>query len=305
MARSTLIREMGGIISVLNTPFSDKNEIDHAALTKNVEKAISAGVVGFLVPAMAAEVHSLSASEQYSMISTVVNACTGHSVKVIGGIYAENNVQRIEKATKALALGADGILANIPFESTDQYIEAVAQLDQLNPPFLMLQDWAFQDYGLPFSVIEECYQKFASFKAIKVEVVPAGVKYSQILQKLPELHVSGGWAVTQMIEALDRGVHAFLPTGMHRIYCSIFRLYQEGNRSAAKSLFESILPVLTFSNQHLDISIEFFKELLFQQGIYPTNHARELTHRFDSIHRKLAAEHIQKIRQIEATLIDP
>lgn len=31
-----------------------------------------------------------------------------------------------------------------------------------------------------------------------------------------KLHVAGGWAVTQMIEALDRGVACMLPTGATR-----------------------------------------------------------------------------------------
>ena len=74
--------------------------------------------------------------------------------------------------------------------------------------------------------------------------MPAGVKYSEVLQATGgSLHVSGGWAVMQMIEALDRGVHALMPMGMHELYVHIDR-------------------------QHLDISIRFFKRLLWRQGIY-------------------------------------
>ena len=70
-----------------------------------------------------------------------------------------------------------------------------------------------------------------------------------------KLHLAGGWAVTQMIEALDRGVHTMMPTGMHRAYVQIYDLYQAGKRDQAVELFNQIVPVLAFSNQHLDISV--------------------------------------------------
>jgi hypothetical protein len=62
---------------------------------------------------------------------------------------------------------------------------------------------------------------------------------------------------------------------------------QEKNTEAEK-LFGEILPVLAFSNQHLDISVHFFKRLLFKQGIYPTDLVREPILPFDGIHREIA-----------------
>jgi len=63
----------------------------------------------------------------------------------------------------------------------------------------------------------------------------------------------------QMIEGLDRGLHAFMPTGMHWTYARIYKLYQDGKRADARVLFNKVLPILAFSNQHLDVSIHFFK----------------------------------------------
>jgi hypothetical protein len=39
------------------------------------------------------------------------------------------------------------------------------------------------------------------------------------------LHVPDGWAVMQMIEALDRGVYACIPTALHAVYVPIYRIY--------------------------------------------------------------------------------
>lgn len=102
-----------------------------------------------------------------------------------------------------------------------------------------------------------------------------------------------------MIEGLKRGVHLFMPTGMHYIYTSIYRLFVVSQYDKSESLFHQILPVLAFSNQHLDISIHFFKQLLFKQSIYATPNVREPKLHFDKIHQKISEKHINQIIDLE------
>jgi 4-hydroxy-tetrahydrodipicolinate synthase len=168
---------------------------------------------------------------------------------------------------------------------------------------IMLQDWDATGYGLPDDLILDLFETVPAFRCLKVETVPAGVKYSRILDLTKgRLNVSGGWAVSQMIEGLQRGVHAFMPTGMHWIYCEIYKLWKSGNEIEAETLFQKILPVLAFSNQHLDISIHFFKRLLHRQGIYPTANVRQPILPFDKIHEQIAVKHIQNIIELENIL---
>jgi dihydrodipicolinate synthase/N-acetylneuraminate lyase len=284
-----------GIITVLNTPFTSKNEIDFDAISRNVQYAIESGVVGFLVPAMASEVDKLSEQERSLFVQRVVKEAKGR-VTVIGGASASKPEDRLKYAKNLIAHGCDGILANIPFESETQYFNDVQSLAKLNPPFLMLQDVSFNNYGLPIPLITKLFNEIDCFRALKVEVVPAGVKYSEVLKLTNgKLHVSGGWAAGQLIEGLDRGIHAFMPTGMHEIYVKISQLYNEGKRENAKRLFFDLLPVLAFSNQHLDISIHFFKRLLWKQGIYPTPNVRAPILPFDSYHIRIADELIDLV----------
>jgi len=169
----------------------------------------------------------------------------------------------------------------------------------LKPCFLMIQDWDFQGYGLPVALIQQLFYEIEVFRCLKIEVVPAGRKYTEVLEATQgKLHVSGGWAVMQIIEALDRGVHAFMPTGMHEIYTAIYALCQQGQREAAQRLFQELLPVLAFSNQHLGISIHFFKRLLYRQGLYATPRVREPILPFDSYHQKIADELIDHVLQL-------
>jgi 4-hydroxy-tetrahydrodipicolinate synthase len=102
-----------------------------------------------------------------------------------------------------------------------------------------------------------------------------------------------------MIEALDRGVHVLMPTALHAVYIRIYRLHTTGRRQEAVELFDRALPILAFSNQHLDISIHFFKRLLRAQGIYPTGSVRAPVLPFDETHARVADELIARAIALE------
>jgi len=291
-----------GIVTVLNTPFKIDNTIDFSALRKNVEYALDAGVAGFLVPAMASEVYKLSEKERIEMVSSVLEETKG-KVPVIAGAGETDLAKSKRLLSKYIQLGCKNVLFQIPFLNEIQFKNHFYELAETRPEMIMLQDWDATGYGLPDELILELFETVEAFRCLKVETVPAGIKYSRIIELTQgRLNVSGGWAVSQMIEGLKRGVHAFMPTGMHRIYTEIYRLWKSGNETEAQQLFQQILPVLAFSNQHLDISIHFFKRLLYRQGIYPTDLVREPILPFDQIHREIADKHIQKIIQLENSI---
>ena len=296
------IEDLQGIITVLNTPFDSYGNIDFFSLEKNVKYALDAGVRGFLIPAMAAEVGKLNEKEKIDMVRCATSVC-GSEAAVIGGTSAPNLEGMYRLGEMNLEAGCQGILANIPYTGDEEYSCTIEKLDSLSPGFLMLQDWDSSGYGLPPALIQELFRRIESFKCLKIETVPAGVKYSQILELTKgKLHLSGGWAVSQMLEGLRRGIHAFMPTGMHRIYCIIFRLYKENRQKEARELFERLQPILAFSNQHLDISIHFFKRLLWKQGVYSTPLVREPILPFDSVHKEEADYLISRVIELENSL---
>jgi dihydrodipicolinate synthase/N-acetylneuraminate lyase len=291
-----------GIVTVLNTPFGHRDEVDLASLRRNVRRALEAGVAGFLVPAMASEVDKLTESERLEVVAAVVEEVSSR-VPVIGGASAPSAPARKTMTRRLIELGCQGILVSMPLEDGEQYRREIEALAELEPPFLMIQDWDFHGAGLPVELLARLFREIPCFRALKIEVVPAGVKYSQVLEATGgRLHVSGGWAVAQMIEALDRGVHAFMPTGMHELYVRIYRLYEAGMRTEAQALFERLLPILAFSNQHLDISIHFFKRLLHAEGTYATDRVRPPILPFDAVHRARAEELIRRVRALTTEL---
>jgi len=222
---------------------------------------------------------------------------------VIGGTSAPTQEQRLAYARESVELGCAGVLVNMPLETPQQFETDLVEISALEPGFIMLQDWDPAGNGLPIETIVDLFGKIPRFEWLKIEVIPAGPKYSAVLDATAgRLQVAGGWAVMQMIEALDRGAHAFMPTDMHRIYCAIYDRYATGDRDGARALFEQVLPVLAFSNQRLDISIAFFKRLLHAQGVFATPNCRPPVEPLDSAQKRIADELIARVIEIELEL---
>lgn len=288
-----------GIVTVLNTPFTHDNKIESKGLRLNVHMALKAGVAGFLVPAMASEVYKLTHDERLSMVDIVLEEVNG-KVPVIAGAGETDMTKAKTLLRQYIDRGCKHVLFQIPYEKDHSFYANFMDLAELQPEMIMLQDWDASGKGLPDELICRLFEEVEAFRCLKVETVPAGPKYSRILKLTGgRLHVSGGWAVSQMIEGLTRGVHAFMSTGMHFTYCRIYNEYIAGNIQSAERLFHEILPVLAFSNQHLDISVHFFKHLLHQQGIYATPLVRKPILEFDAIHQQSASKLIAKVIALE------
>jgi dihydrodipicolinate synthase/N-acetylneuraminate lyase len=108
-----------------------------------------------------------------------------------------------------------------------------------------------------------------------------------------------------MLDGMERGVHAFMPEGsMVAIYRRIMDRFAAGDRDGARDLFERLLPVLAFANQHIDVSIQFFKRVLVAKGIFPSGAVREPIRRLDGVQERTAAALAARVLDLERSL-DP
>src|SRR5262249_45688997 len=184
------------------------------------------------------------------------------------------------------------------------YYESIAA--QVDLP-LVVQDLDWNAGGLDLTYIVELAERIPSLVGLKIETVPAGPKYSAVRNALGErVYLAGGWAVTQMIEGLDRGIDAMMPEcSMVPVYVQIDALYRSGNREAAVRLFRELLPVLAFTNQEIRIAIAFCKELLVRKGIFQSATMRGVPFPWDQHHRRIADELIEHYLAIESRMFYP
>ncbi len=294
---------MRGIIPSLHTPFNKKNKIDIPSLRKLIDHTIATGCSGMLVGAVAGENSSLTFDEK----NILLNECVTYNknrIPIIVSCTAKNQKERITLSRNAKELGADWILCQTPENIFgNELVECFNEIAENGPDNLMIQDLSWTDYGMRDEDILILFKNIDKFKSLKIEVLNSGPKYTKILDITnQQLHLSGGWAIMGMIEALNRGVHAFIPSTMEVIYNKIYNLYSEKKIENARTLFAQIMPVLSFTHQHIDISIKFSKMLRVKEEIFNTNFCREPIKNFDQFQTQEASLHIRKVLDLQNSL---
>ena len=89
---------------------------------------------------------------------------------------------------------------------------------------------------------------------------------------------------------------------MEIIYNKIYALYLENKIEDSRKLFSQILPILSFTHQHIDISIKFSKILRVKEGIFNTNYCREPVKDFDQFQIEEANLHIKRVLDLQKSL---
>lgn len=274
---------MKGIAPSLNTPFDANGALDHASLQRLVDHTIDAGCGGMLGLAVAGEHTALSLAEKRAFIETVAEV-NARRIPFIVSVTAQDLSVSVELAKVAKSSGASGICVQIP-DKLDRHEKLVflLELAQHAPDLLMVQDLDWTGSGLPLDEIVYLFDNIAQFSWLKIETRDAGPKYSAVLNATDgALNVCGGWAVTQLMDAMARGVNAFIPTGLERVYVAIYRSYEIGDVASARTLFERVSPILNFSNRDIDTSIRFFKDLRKAEGLFDTNICRTTASDWDT-----------------------
>lgn len=276
--------DLRGIVPSLNTPFLDNGNLDTTSLRRLIDHTVKSGCAGMLALAVAGEQASLSITEKVQFLE-VAAAHNQNRIPLIISVTSPHFDESLFLAKHAYEAGAAGICYQPPAGSsrTNLY-ELLAQLSDVGPEILMIQDLDWVGGGMEVPDIVKLFDELPKFQCLKIETVPAGPKYTEVIEATGgRLHVSGGWAVSQLMDALGRGVHAFIPTGMEAVYVALYRLYQAGDHEQARTLFNQLLPILAFSNQHIDISIQFFKKARRAESLFSSDVCRSPKKKLDPI----------------------
>ncbi len=102
-----------GVFTALVTPFSD-GRIDFEAFDALVERQIAAGVRGLVPVGTTGEAATLSDEEAEQVIRRTVEVAAGRAI-VIAGAGSNSTAASVEKARRAEAAGADGLLVVTPY----------------------------------------------------------------------------------------------------------------------------------------------------------------------------------------------
>ena len=288
-----------GIIAVPATPFTEDNRVDVESLRRYARTVLAHGAVGFLAPAVAGEVETLSEKERELVVATLLEEAAGR-VPVIGGASDPDQAARLRHARRFLEMGCHGVLAHLPYRGNDdEIVAAVHDLGGLNPPLLMIQDLDWSGGSLPIPLIARLHREVPSFTWIKVETADRCRKITAILEATGgSLRV--GTAGPDMIEMLDRGVHALLITYSIAVYARIWVDYRADRRAEAVALYRRLLPCLAFMATHQKIQWRFTKALLKADGVFTTTNIRIPAPELDATELRLVTELATYARDLSA-----
>jgi len=283
-----------GIVPVLQTPFNNGGAVDDESLVKLIATALRGGASGFLAPVVASEVEFLTRQERDEVIRIVSGEIAGR-VPFIVGASSDDPDECRHFASLAKQARATAWLVAVPqalYHRTEELPDFFQSITAGISLPLIVQDLQWNGPGLKLSTLERLKDAVPSLAGIKIETIPAGPKYTAVRRALgDDFFIAGGWAIPQMIEALDRGVDALVPeSSMVAVYSAILKAHASGDRTKALGLFRRLVPVLTFTNQELGLSIAFFKRLLARQGIFRTEVMRQPWAGWDEFNLRIADE---------------
>jgi dihydrodipicolinate synthase/N-acetylneuraminate lyase len=292
-----------GIVPVLQTPFLEDGGLDLASYERLVDDAFIAGAAGFLTCAVASEVSVLDAAERAVLMETAA-AVTAGRAPLLAGCSAEKSATVSALVETATAAGASAYLVAVPdalYSDEDSLLDFFETIAQTSSLPLVIQDLEWSGPGLSLATIDRLRDALPTLAGLKIETVPAGPKYTAVRELCgDEFFIAGGWAVPQMIEALDRGVDALIPeASMVRVYTAIDRQHRDGRRDGAVSLFRDLLPLLSFANQEILTSIAFFKRLLVKRGVFSNTQLRLEGFVWDAYNARIADELIERYLDLE------
>jgi len=291
----------------LQTPFKGDGTVDYDSLGHLITAALRPGVHGFLAPAVAGEVGFLTRQEREGIIQLVTRVVNSR-VPFIVGASSENPDDCRHFARLAEQSEAAAFLVAVPQAMYNHLDELFGFFQSVTAGIhlpLIIQDLQWDGPGLPLSALVRLKELVPTLTGVKIETAPAGPKYTAVRQALgDDFFVAGGWAIPQMIEALDRGVDSLIPeSSMVAVYSAIYRAHASGDRSKALRIFRNLIPVLSFTNQEIGLSIAFFKRLLKRKGVFQSTYMRQPWAGWDKFNLRIADELIELYLAMEAEVI--
>src|SRR5690349_17223359 len=104
-----------GVVVSLDTPFDADGRVDFRSLERLVEWHLRCGAVGFLTPARAAEVETLTLAERLEIVERVRDQVKGRAELVACATSVSSDGADTRAISEAAAkFGCEGVLAEVP-----------------------------------------------------------------------------------------------------------------------------------------------------------------------------------------------
>jgi 4-hydroxy-tetrahydrodipicolinate synthase len=271
------MREIGGVLPVLAVPFNNDGSVDLDSIPRLVEHCITSKASGVVIFGLASELYKLSDNERIQILNKVISSVKSR-VPVIVGTEHSGTQAAVARSIEAEKLGASALMLYPPtFIKPDEanvlsYFKAVGSAVKI--PIIIQDAPAWTGVPLPVSLLSRIIKEQPNVCYIKLESPPIGDKAK--LLKSEGFKIIAGYGAIHLMEDLTAGVDGFMPgCSLPGIFVEINDLFKSGNVEEARTLYQLVLPLLTFQLTSLDTFIEIQKLLLKHLQIFSTSYCRE------------------------------
>ena len=271
------MNEISGVLPVLAVPFNRDGSLDLDSIPKLVEHCISNKANGVVIFGLASELYKLNDSERIQILEKVISSVNSR-VPVIVGTEHSGTLAAVARSIEAEKLGASALMLYPPtFIKPDEanvlsYFKAVGSAVKI--PIIIQDAPAWTGVPLPVSLLSRIIKEQPNVCYIKLESPPIGDK-AKIL-KSEGFKIIAGYGAIHLMEDLTAGIDGFMPgCSLPGIFVEINDLFKSGNVENARTLYQIVLPLLTFQLTSLDTFIEIQKLLLKHLQIFSTSYCRE------------------------------
>ena len=271
------MNEISGVLPVLAVPFNKDGSLDLESIPRLVEHCINNKANGVVIFGLASELYKLNDNERIQILEKVISSVNSR-VPVIVGTEHSGTSAAVARSIEAEKLGASALMLYPPtFIKPDEanvlsYFKAVGSAVEI--PIIVQDAPAWTGVPLPVSLLSRIIKEQPNVCYIKLESPPIGDKAK--LLKSEGFKIIAGYGAIHLMEDLTAGVDGFMPgCSLPGIFVEINDLFKSGNVEKARTLYQLVLPLLTFQLTSLDTFIEIQKLLLKHLQIFSTSYCRE------------------------------
>ena len=271
------MNEISGVLPVLAVPFNKDGSLDLESIPRLVEHCINNKANGVVIFGLASELYKLNDNERIQILEKVISSVNSR-VPVIVGTEHSGTVAAVARSIEAEKLGASALMLYPPtFIKPDEanvlsYFKAVGSAVKI--PIIIQDAPAWTGVPLPVSLLSRIIKEQPNVCYIKLESPPIGDKAK--LLKSEGFKIIAGYGAIHLMEDLTAGIDGFMPgCSLPGIFVEINDLFKSGNVEKARTLYQIVLPLLTFQLTSLDTFIEIQKLVLKHLQIFSTSYCRE------------------------------
>ncbi|MBI4905549.1 MAG: dihydrodipicolinate synthase family protein [Acidobacteria bacterium] len=287
---------LAGIFPIVQTPFTNDDQLDTKVLAAEIRFLDRIGVHGVVWPQLASEYFDLTKEERMAGMEVVAGAGKSLKPAVVLGVQGDDIASALEYTKHAEKLAPDALIALPPRQWKDKdkiadYYKAISD-NSARPLFAQ----AIGDMSVDF--ILKMAAQSRNLRFVKDEA-------GETLPRISEFHKRGGELIRgvftgghgkTLVDELMRGSAGSMPAApFGDLYVQVWNAWRAGERAKAIDAFSRVSLMVSQATAY---GLHGLKYMLQLRGVFPNTNCRKSTKgaSFDEQARQSIKENMQYIR---------